>query len=79
MNPLTPDRLQAIRDQHEPWLRTQPGVVGTGVGMDKTGRIAIKVFTNQMPAATRTAITERLRDVPLALEETGEIRKQAGS
>jgi hypothetical protein len=74
---MSPEELQAVRDQHEPWLRAQPGVVGTGVGMDKTGRIALKIFTNQMPPETRTTIAQRLRDVPLALEETGEIRKQA--
>jgi hypothetical protein len=76
MTSMSPQELQVIRDQHESWLRAQPGVVGTGVGMDKTGRITLKVFTNRMSADTRNAIYERLRDVPLAIEETGEIRKQ---
>ncbi|HZU36745.1 MAG TPA: hypothetical protein VFA18_12580 [Gemmataceae bacterium] len=76
MENLTPEQLQAIRDQHESWLRAQPGVVGTGVGMDKTGRICVKVFSNQVSAETRNAIYERLGDVPVAIEETGEIRRQ---
>jgi len=53
-------------------------VVGTGVGMDKTGQIVVKIFSNQMPAATRSAIQQRFSDIPIAIEETGEIRKQAG-
>jgi len=79
MRSMTPQELQALRDQHEPWLRAQPGVVGTAVGMDKSGKISLKVFGNRMSAVTRNAIQERLGDVPLAIEETGEIRKQTGA
>jgi hypothetical protein len=77
MKPLTVQELEMLRDQHEPWLRSQPGVVGTGIGLDKTGQVALKVFTNQISAQTRNAIHQRLSAVPLALEETGEIRKQS--
>jgi hypothetical protein len=75
---LNAQELQALRDQHESWLRAQPGVVGTGIGMDKSGRIALKIFTNRIAAETRNAIYQRLGDVPVAMEETGEIRKQEG-
>jgi hypothetical protein len=75
---MNPAELQTIRDSHESWLRAQPGVVGTGIGIDKGGRIALKIFTNQMSSATREAITARLADAPVAFEETGEIRKQSG-
>jgi hypothetical protein len=54
----------------------KPGVVGTGIGMDKSGRIALKIFMNRMAAETRNAIYQRLVDAPMAMEETGEIRKQ---
>jgi hypothetical protein len=44
--------------------------------MDRTGRIALKIFTNSISVDTRQAIYDRLNDVPLAMEETGEIHKQ---
>ncbi len=75
MKNFTPEELQALRDQHESWLRSLPGVVGTGIGMDKSGRISLKVFSNRVSAETRKAIAERLGAVPVAIEETGEIRK----
>jgi hypothetical protein len=77
MKTMSPAELQILRDQHESWLRALPGVVGTGIGMDSGGRVALKVFTNHMPPETRDAIIARLADVPVAIEETGEIRKQA--
>jgi hypothetical protein len=43
--------------------------------MDKSGRISLKVFSNRVSAETRNAIAERLGAVPVAIEETGEIRK----
>ena len=76
MKDITPEELQALRDQHESWVRALPGVVGTGIGMDRSGRISLKVFTNQISTETRNAIAERLRELPVAIEETGEIRKQ---
>jgi hypothetical protein len=77
MENLTSEELERIRDQHEAWLRALPGVVGTGIGVDKSGRISLKVFSNRISAETRNAIAERLGAVPVAIEETGEIRKQA--
>jgi len=76
MKDFNQDELLAERDRHEAWLRAQPGVVGTGVGMDKGGTISSKVFTNSMPHGTRETISQRLGHVPLAFEEVGEIRKQ---
>lgn len=76
MRSLSQDELVKVRDGHEPWLRAQPGVVGTGIGLDRSGQIALKVFTNRISAATRNSIYDRLADVPLSLEEVGEIRKQ---
>jgi hypothetical protein len=55
-------------------LRTQPGVVGTGVGLTESGAIALKVYSDGMPSATRRAILERLEGIPVAIEETGEPR-----
>ena len=76
MESLTQQELLDIRDQHETWLRAQPGVVGTGVGL-KGGDLCLKIFTNHVSPTTRNAIHERLVGVPLKLEEIGEVRKQA--
>ncbi len=79
MKSFTSEELERLRNEHEPWLTALPGVVGTGVGMDRSGRIGLKVFSNRMPAETRNAITQRLQSIPFAIEETGEIRKQSAS
>jgi hypothetical protein len=76
MKNFTAEELQRLRDEHESWLKALPGVVGTGIGLDKCGRISLKVFSNRISAATRNLIAERLSAVPVAIEETGEIRKQ---
>jgi hypothetical protein len=76
MSPQSQQELLKVRDQHEHWLRAQPGVVGTGVGLDKGGNICLKIFSNRMTATTRDAIRAKLGDTPVAIEETGEIRKQ---
>jgi len=81
MERLTQQELLNIRDQHESWLRSQAGVEGTGVGLGRGGDLCLKVFTNQVSAATRNAIHERLVDLPpdqLSLEEIGKVRKQSG-
>ena len=78
MKELSQQELLTIRDQHESWLRDQPGVEGTGVGMDKSGGICLKVFTNRIAPNVRDAIHERLGDIPLMIEEIGEVRKQSG-
>jgi hypothetical protein len=76
MRNFTPDELQRVRDVHESWLRSLPGVLGTGIGIDTRGRMSVKVFSNHISAETRNAIAERLQTFPVAFEETGEIRKQ---
>jgi hypothetical protein len=71
MNGMTLEELTVIRNQQESWPRSQPGVVGTGVGMDKSGGIPLKIYGNQVSAETRNAIQARLSEVPVAIEETG--------
>lgn len=77
MELFSQDQLTRLRDEHESWLKAQPGVVGTGIGLDKGGRVALKVFTNRASAAIRNSIHDRLTGIPLAIEEVGEIHKQA--
>jgi len=75
---FTQQDLQSLHEQHESWIHAQPGVVGSGVGIDKGGSLCLKVFTNHAPVTTRDTICERLGDIPVGFEETGEIRKQDG-
>jgi hypothetical protein len=74
MPALTADELLKIRDEHEPWLRQQPGVVGTSVGLNAAGEICLKVFSDRMTPETRNSILERLSDIPTSIEESGPLR-----
>ena len=74
MPELTADELLKIRDEHEPWLRQQPGVVGTSVGLNAAGEICLKVFSDRMTPETRNSILERLSGIPTSIEETGRLR-----
>lgn len=76
MTSFTMEELERVRDKHEPWLTSRQGVVGTGIGIDNAGQLSLKVYSNQMSAATRNEIRTRLGAYPVTIEETGEIRKQ---
>ena len=75
MQALTADELRKIRDQHEPWLRQQEGVIGTSVGLNAAGELCLKVFSDRMPPETRNAVMERLSGIPTTVEETGRLHK----
>jgi hypothetical protein len=70
----TETQLAAARDQHEVWLNQQEGITGTGIGMDRGGQICIKIYTNRMSAATKSAVLARLQGLPVEFEETGEFQ-----
>jgi hypothetical protein len=74
MQAFTADALLKIRDQHEPWLRQQAGVVGTSVGLNSAGEICVKIFSDRMTPETRSSILERLSGIPTSIEETGRLR-----
>ena len=74
MQAFTADELLKIRDQHEPWLRQQAGVVGTSVGLNAAGEICFKIFSDRMTPETRNSILERLSGIPTSIEETGRLR-----
>ena len=74
MPALTADELLKIRDEHEAWLQRQPGVVGTGVGLNAAGEICLKVFSDRMTPQTRNSILERLSGIPTSVEESGPLR-----
>jgi hypothetical protein len=77
MPQFTQDQLLRLRDEHEEWLRRQPGFAGSGVGLSAAGTLALKVYSDRMPPAVRNAIVERFGDVPVSIEETGRPRLQA--
>ncbi len=72
MKTYTEDALLALRDRHEAWLTAQAGVIGTGVGLDPSGQVVLRIFTKGIKQATRQAIAARLVGVPVAWEE-GEV------
>jgi hypothetical protein len=60
MNDQTEDKLRALRDANESWLMAQPGVIGTGIGIDESGRLVIRVYVQGISESTRQAIRARL-------------------
>ena len=65
--------VAALRDQHDAWLMSQPGVLGTSVGLGRDGNVCLRIFTKQVPEATRRAIRARMPDVPIDFDEGEEI------
>jgi hypothetical protein len=66
---FTYEQLKAIRDQHDAWLRQQPGIQGSAIGSG-----AIEVFTDQATEEIKKAVQVRLKDCPVLFKETGRIR-----
>ena len=64
-----PNEIRAARDIIEPWLTTQPGVVGTSVGLGADGEPCLRIFVKQLSATTRTAILKRLGSIPVDFED----------
>ncbi len=58
----------AIQERHTERLLAQPGVVGTGVGLNEAGRPVIKIFTEW---AGVEGLPDRLEGLPVAVEVTG--------
>ncbi|MDC7789739.1 hypothetical protein PQJ75_28065 [Rhodoplanes sp. TEM] len=72
MDSHTQEQLLALRDRHEAWLLAQPGVIGTGVGIEPDGRLVLRIFTKGIRQESRDTIARALPDAPLAWEE-GEV------
>ena len=70
---VNPDQktLVDIHDRHKEWLRAQPGVVRTSVGLGQGGNLAIKITFDQtlMTDKVRQAISKRLSGVPIEYVE----------
>lgn len=71
---LSEEQLVAERDKHQDWLAREPGVTGVGIGLGRDGRLCVKVYSNKLPAQKRNEIIDRFGDVPVEIEETGDIQ-----
>ena len=72
----TEESLGTIRDQHEEWLMQQSFIHGTGIGLDRQGRLCLKIYVEAAGAADREQVRQQLKDVPLQFDETGPIFAQ---
>ena len=63
-------RVMEIQERSTDDLLDIPGVVGTAVGLDDDGRLAVIVMTRSKDVA---GIPERLEDTPVVVRETGTI------
>jgi hypothetical protein len=69
MKNYTQEQLLALRDSQEAWLMAQPGITGTGIGLDAGGRLVLRIFTKGISPTTRESIAQQLPSVPLDWEE----------
>ena len=70
---FTEAELVSEKNKVEPWLLSQQGITGSGVGIGQGGNICLKIYINQMSNETKSAIDSRLQALPHEFEETGEI------
>jgi hypothetical protein len=71
--------ILAIRDRHEPWLKTLPGFVGSSAALSPSGEVVIKIMSDRMPEDIKQAVAQRLAMAPLLFEEKpGGIRLHHG-
>jgi len=66
--------IEAVLKQHTNWLMSVPGVVGTAIG-ECEGRPCIKVLVLKRTQELMKKIPPALEGFPVAVEETGEIRR----
>ena len=62
-----------VQDRHTDILITEPGIVGTGTGLNEHGRPAILVFAKSFELARAAFIPSKIEGVPVVVKITGEI------
>lgn len=60
-----------VQEAYTETLMARPGVVGTAVGYDRQGRLAVKVFV--VAEANAAGVPQRLNGMPVVVEVSGEI------
>lgn len=73
MKKFSEQEIQAARDRHDHWLMSQPGVLGSSVGLGRDGDIRLRIFTNQISESTRREIQSRISGIPIDWDEGDEI------
>ncbi len=68
--------LMAVQHRHGRRLMAIPEVVGTAIGLDEAGRVALLVFTKE--EVTPGLVPESLEGMPVIKTMTGEIRPMKG-
>ncbi|UUO04971.1 hypothetical protein M4951_16450 [Blastopirellula sp. J2-11] len=74
--PHSEEELYQAKVAHDPWLSSQLGVVGTGIGLNHDGQLCILILTAGISEATKSLIVERLSGYPVGFEETGDFTAQ---
>ncbi|GIW41565.1 MAG: hypothetical protein KatS3mg076_2142 [Candidatus Binatia bacterium] len=61
----------AVKARHEQELLDLPGVVGAGLGLDRSGRPTIEVYLARATSPARAALPRSLEGIPVRAVETG--------
>jgi hypothetical protein len=64
----------AVQKRHTDILMTEPGILGTAVGLGQGRAPLILVFAKSFNSAKRASIPDKLEGVPVIVKVTGEIR-----
>jgi hypothetical protein len=64
----------AVQKRHTDFLMTEPGILGTAVGLGQGRTPLILVFAKSFGSAKRASIPDKLEGVPVIVKVTGEIR-----
>lgn len=67
----TEDQLATMCEEHEAWLLQHTFIVGTAIGYDDQGQLAIKILTDSANAQQRELVMNHLKELPVLFEETG--------
>lgn len=65
------NKVMAIQNRHTDDLMKIDGVIGTGTGIDESGKPIVKIFTSRPNVAN---VPASLDGVPVIIEETGDFR-----
>ena len=68
----SPSDITAIKERHESWLMSLPGVVGSGIG-DCEGKPCIKVYVKERTPELERHIPNQLEGFEVDVEVTGPI------
>ena len=65
--------VRQIKEKHEDWLLSLPGVVGVGIGKSPSGELCIRVYIKRGMASSSDRIPNKLDGVGVIAQEVGDI------